>query len=341
VLLGLAACEDVTVGELLAAPTVVEDREGDLEGVGDLEGDLEAVPLRVRERLGLWLGEEPELGVEVRVERGEGVPLELTDFDGVTVGVTETAPPVVEDREGDLERVGDLEGDLEVVPLRVRERLGLWLREEPELSEAVRVESGEGVPLGLPDFEGVTVGVAVLEPPTVRVRDGDTVGVGVAPPTGGDLEGVPEMVAERVRLGEEPPLMVRVTVTGALGEGLPAPPAEGDLEGVPDREGDLEGVADLERVALGEGVPAPPALRVRDGDTVGVGVVPPAPGDLEGELEGVPLREPDREGVPLREPERVGVPLRELEREEDCDTVADGVLLGVEPKELLAVPLRV
>ena len=67
-----------------------------------------------------------------------------------------------------------------------------------------------------------------------------------------------------------------------------------------------------------------------EGEALGEGVAPPTPGDLEGELEGVVLREPEREGVPLREPERDG----------DCDAVADGVLLGVEPKELVAVPLR-
>ena len=200
------------------------------------------------------------------------MPLGLPDLEGVTVGVALTELPVLREPEGDTvgvgvtpAAVGDREGDLEVVPLGVRERLGLWLGEEPELNDEVGEEGGEGVPLALADLEGVTVGVAVTAPPTLGERDGDTVGVGVAPPT------------------------------------------EGDLEGVPDFEGDMEGVA------LGEGV------------------APPTPGDLEGELEGVVLREPDREGVPLREPELVG----------DCDAVADGVLLGVDPKELLAVPLWV
>ena len=45
--------------------------------VGDLEEDLEVVPLGVRDRLRLWLGEAPELRDEDGVEGGEGVPLGL------------------------------------------------------------------------------------------------------------------------------------------------------------------------------------------------------------------------------------------------------------------------
>ena len=62
----------------------------------------------------------------------------------------------------------------------------------------------------------------------------------------------------------------------ALGEGLPAPPAEGDLEGVPDLEGDWEGVGlrvrDWEGVLLRDGVSDGVAVRdlvavrVPDGD---------------------------------------------------------------------------
>ncbi len=72
------------------------------------------------------------------VEGGDGVPLGDPDFEGVTVGVTVPAPATLGERDGDTVRDGDavgegvtppavrdLEGDVEVVPLGVRERLGL------------------------------------------------------------------------------------------------------------------------------------------------------------------------------------------------------------------------
>jgi hypothetical protein len=111
----------------------------------------------------------------------------------VTEGELLTAPPDEEDREGDLEGVRDLEGDLEEVPLGVRERLGLWLGEEPGLRVAVGVES--------PDFEGETEGVGLAAPPELGERDGDTVGVGVEAPPLEEPVGLGERVLVGVMLG--------------------------------------------------------------------------------------------------------------------------------------------
>ncbi len=303
--------------------------------------------------------------VAVRVGVFEGVPegvsvdealpdmLLVTDWvpEGVspTVGEAVTAPPAVKDPVGDLEGVDELDVDLEVVPLRLSVLLGLWLGEAPELIEAVGVEGGEGVPLGLSDCEGVTVGVALPAPPALGDRDGDTLEDRV-----GDLEGVGEVVVDLevvplrlsvllgLWLGEAPELIEAVGVEGGEGENDALP----DLLLVTDRV--PEGVPPPEEVGeeVPEGVPPPVGDALPDlllvTDRVPEGVPPPV-GDALPDLllvtdrvpEGVPPPEGVGDVVPEGVPPPVGDALPDLllvtvfVAEQDCvgerDFVGDAV----------------
>ena len=128
--------------------------------------------------------------------------------------------------------------------------------------ESERVRDGDRVGVGealAAMLEGVTVLVCEA-PPSVRVRDGDTVGDAVTPPP----PGVRVLVGEQVLVGDP------------VGDGVPPPPAVRVLVGDP----------------VGDNVTPPPPgvrVRVRVGDADGVGVRLVAPilvGEGEDVLEG-------------------------------------------------------